>query len=83
MNNIELIKGKSYMVKHRGGLKAVRRVYKGDEVGVLMSSSNPLCVVVLLFFTRFTGRTICFDFDSEEFPFFFADYTDSFPFHTS
>lgn len=35
MNNIELIKGKSYMVKHRGGLKAVRRVYKGDEVGVL------------------------------------------------
>ena len=35
MENIELIKGHPYMVKHHGGKKAVRRIYRGEETGVL------------------------------------------------
>jgi hypothetical protein len=31
---IELIKGQPYMVKHRGSLRATRRIYKHEEVGV-------------------------------------------------
>lgn len=33
-NNLNLIPGKPYMVKYRGGNKKVRRIYKGEEVGV-------------------------------------------------
>ena len=34
MNNVQLIKGQPYMVKHTGGIKAVRRIYRGEETGV-------------------------------------------------
>lgn len=34
MNNVQLIKGQPYMVKHTGGVKAVRRIYRGEETGV-------------------------------------------------
>lgn len=35
MENVQLIKGQPYMVKHTGGIKAVRRIYRGEETGVL------------------------------------------------
>ena len=34
MENVQLIKGQPYMVKHTGGIKAVRRIYRGEETGV-------------------------------------------------
>ena len=35
MDNLKLIKGQPYMVKHTGALKAARRIYRGEETGVL------------------------------------------------
>ena len=35
MNQLKLIKGQPYMVKHRGGVKSTRRIYRGEETGVL------------------------------------------------
>lgn len=35
MDNVQLIKGQPYMVKHHGGIKAVRRIYRGEEKGIL------------------------------------------------
>lgn len=35
MQNSQLILGQPYMVKHIGGIKAVRRIYRGEESGVL------------------------------------------------
>jgi len=31
MDNINLKKGQPYMVKYRGGMKSVRRIYRGEE----------------------------------------------------
>lgn len=35
MENINLVIGQPYLVKHFGGQKKVRRIYKGEETGVL------------------------------------------------
>lgn len=32
MENLNLVKGKAYLVKHYGGKKRVRRIYKGEEM---------------------------------------------------
>ena len=34
MNEVKLIKGQPYMVKHTGAIKSVRRIYRGEEMGV-------------------------------------------------